>query len=882
MQHVTLRPWLAACFLYVASLLLAAAPANAAWSTNPALNNPVSTSPTRPSSPELAAPDSCGGIIVVWADAENTVGAPTYLYVQRVDAFGQPRWAHDGLPVSPPFTSFSSFGGFDIASDGAGGAYVTWSALVTAAAGRDIFVQHVLSSGIVDPAWPTAGLPVCSVPGDQTFPTMFSNREYRNIVPDGAGGAVIAWSDSRGNPEVAPDLYAQRVSPTGATWWTPDGTPIVTAPGDQSAFVIAPDGSGGIFAAFVNGPGGSRDIAAQRLDGPTGTRQWALGGQPVCTAPSNQVDPAVASEGGHLFVAWEDDRGVSFGDIYAQALALNGTPLWSANGTPVCVSAHNKAFPRIVADGLGGAIVGWRDHDPLGVVDDDHHAQRLDPLGNPLWALNGLALCAAAPGSQGDMEATSDQRNGAIFTWTDARVVPGYDIYAQRVSGAGVMLWGANGTAVTTAANQQTYAAIVSDGAGGADFAWWDQRGVDTDIYAQQVGATGAIGVRAASKDCAPDLCGFAYTDFGDAPENVPAYPSGALGHFPTCTTDTPPGTQEIACGAALSTPPGPTGYVKHVATSNDPTYFGLGCGPSNAQRLAVDTEVDGVVHVAGSPPAVIPSEVSTCSAAVPIMAYESAFGGLWFGADEIAGDGTDAGLAGPVSLVTCSQATLPFKAWSCGTASMTAKLNILVDWNQDGDWNDVAMCGTAASGGTCVPEWAVKNASIVLQPGCNNLNSPQFLVGPNTGGAWMRVTLTATPVSDDFPWAGSAIATTSGGAFAGGETEDYPVTIVSSSAVGPPAPASQVLLAAVSPNPSRDGASVRYALPRAADVRLAIYDLAGRQVRVLESGPQGVGEHATRWDGRDASGAETPAGLYLVKLHVEGRDLTRAMIRLR
>jgi hypothetical protein len=291
---------------------------------------------------------------------------------------------------------------------------------------------------------------------------------------------------------------------------------------------------------------------------------------------------------------------------------------------------------------------------------------------------------------------------------------------------------------------------------------------------------------------------------------------------------------------------------------------------------------VDGVVHVAGGPPAVIPSEASTCSPGVTIMAYESAFGGLWFGTDETASDGIDAGVNGSVVLGTCGLMSVPFKAWSCGPASLPVTLNILVDWNQDGDWNDVVMCGPSGSGGACAPEWAVKNASIVLQPGCNSLVSPQFRVGPNTGGAWMRVTLTAAPVSDDFPWAGSATATNPDSAFAGGETEDYPISIVTSTAVGQPAPADQVLLAAVSPNPTRAGASVRYALPHAADVRLVVYDLAGRQVRVLASGLQGAGEHAVPWDGRDASGAETAAGLYLVKLHVEGRDLTRAMIRLR
>jgi hypothetical protein len=696
---------------------------------------------------------------------------------------------------------------------------------------------------------------------------------------------VIAWKDERVNFELAPDIYAQRVTPTGGTWWTPDGAPVIQAAGDQSTFAMVADGSGGLYVAFEDSHTGSSHVLAQHLDGVSGARLWALGGVQTSTLPGGQLEPAVATEGGRLFVAWTEHAG-SYLDIYAQAYGPGGLPQWAVNGVPVSVSLTLKRNAEIVSDGLGGAIIGWMDSN-IPAVTLDHHVQRLDPSGNPMWAVNGLALVTPTT-VQGEMQATSDQRGGAIFVWGDGRnggFINGSDLYAQRVSDTGLMLWGSGGTAIATASpSDQSEPRIVPDGAGGAVVAWRDLGrlpGPDTDVYAQQVGAAGLIGVRAASKNCAPDFCGFAYTDFGDAPENVPAYPSGSFGHFPTCTADTPPGTQEIACGAAPSTPPGPTGYVKHVATSNDQSYFGLGCGPSNAQRLAVDTEVDGVVHVSGSLPAVIPSEFSTCSPSVTIRTYESAFGGLWFGTDETAGDGTDAGITGPFSLVTCGIANVPFKAWNCGTTSQTATLNILVDWNQDGDWNDVVACGPAGSGGACVPEWAVKNASIVLQPGCNSLVSPHFVAGPDIGGAWMRVTLTANPVSDDFPWAGSATTANAGGAFAGGETEDYPVSIVTSSAVGPSASANQLQLAAVSPNPSRDGASVTYALPRAADVRLAVYDLAGRLVRLLDSGLQGPGMHAARWDGRDASGAETPAGLYLVRLHVEGRDLTRAMIRL-
>src|SRR3989442_14525618 len=56
-------------------------------------------------------------------------------------------------------------------SDGAGGVLIAWSD------GRDttnidIYAQHILRSGAIDPAWPVDGLPLCKAPGSQTEPVI--------------------------------------------------------------------------------------------------------------------------------------------------------------------------------------------------------------------------------------------------------------------------------------------------------------------------------------------------------------------------------------------------------------------------------------------------------------------------------------------------------------------------------------------------------------------------------------------------------------------------------------------------------------------------------------------------------------------------------------
>src|SRR5262245_36502987 len=142
----------------LAAVVLAPTPTYAAWPTDPAVNVPVSAVATRSANPQVATRDSCGGIIVAWEDVDLNASV-TRIYAQRVDAFGQPRWALNGIPVTPPLNMQALF--VRIASDDAGGAFIAWSDQQIAVNARDVYLEHVLASGIVDPAWPVAGLDLC-------------------------------------------------------------------------------------------------------------------------------------------------------------------------------------------------------------------------------------------------------------------------------------------------------------------------------------------------------------------------------------------------------------------------------------------------------------------------------------------------------------------------------------------------------------------------------------------------------------------------------------------------------------------------------------------------------------------------------------------------
>jgi hypothetical protein len=59
------------------------------------------------------------------------------------------------------------------------------------------------------------------------------------------------------------------------------------------------------------------------------------------------------------------------------------------------------------------------------------------------------------------------------------------------------------------------------------------------------------------------------------------------------------------------------------------------------------------------------------------------------------------------------------------------------------------------------------------------------------------------------------------------------------------------------------------YALPRAAQARLSIYDLNGREIAVLVDEWQTAGNKKVRWDGRDQRGERVASGLYFYRLQV-------------
>jgi hypothetical protein len=83
-------------------------------------------------------------------------------------------------------------------------------------------------------------------------------------------------------------------------------------------------------------------------------------------------------------------------------------------------------------------------------------------------------------------------------------------------------------------------------------------------------------------------------------------------------------------------------------------------------------------------------------------------------------------------------------------------------------------------------------------------------------------------------------------------------------------------------PNPFNPTTTIVYDLPVFADVRLAIYDAAGRKIRDLVKASEPPGRHFVTWDGRNSSNKPVATGVYFYRLTAGGKTLTKKMVLIR
>ena len=290
-------------------------------------------------------PDGAGGAFVVWADTRGGFGA-SQIFAQRVASDGTPLWSSNGVQVStsPYYQAIGSMGGhYASVADDSGGFYVGWSDNEPSDS-SNVYVQHITSTGAVSPGWPAYGVRVSLDPN----PTHFQASPV--LTPDGAGGVVLTFRDSR-----FLDIRAQRVDPSGNLLWGPSGLSVTGLNGGVYHATVS-DSSGG----FIFGSVYSTTVYAQRVDA-AGNLLWPVGGVAIGTSNSEKQYLAGVSDCAHgAIFAWSDNRNEpqndynKSGDIYAQNVKADGSLGGSITATLLALAGAEALPDRVVLRWLSG------------------------------------------------------------------------------------------------------------------------------------------------------------------------------------------------------------------------------------------------------------------------------------------------------------------------------------------------------------------------------------------------------------------------------------------------------------------------------------------------------------------------------------------------
>ncbi len=349
--------------------------------------------------------DGVGGAIITWQDRRN---GSYHIYAQRINAVGAVQWIPDGVPICT--TSPSQFVP-TLASDGAGGAIITWEHNRGV---FDVYAQRIDSSGAV--RWTANGVAICTVAGNFD--------RYPVVVSSGIGGAIIAWRDYRTG--ISNVTYAQRIDSSGTVLWTTDGVSL-GGNGNEPPIIVTDSAGGAIVAWGDYRSGTNNDIYAQRIDS-SGTVRWIAGGVSISTAVQDQRTASMVEDGvGGAVLVWKDERNGTESHIYGQRINGSGTVQWTPDGVAVCTVAGNQYVPKIASDASTGVEIAWQDNRNAGGV--GVYVQRLDVSGIPQWTAGGTK----AGSSANPPTIVANGTGGAIIAWPDYRSGTNNDIYAQQV-----------------------------------------------------------------------------------------------------------------------------------------------------------------------------------------------------------------------------------------------------------------------------------------------------------------------------------------------------------------------------------------------------------------------------------------------------------------
>jgi hypothetical protein len=430
------------CLLQPTSLI-------AQWSTDPANNLVVGYGLL----PEIAS-DSAGGCYITY---EQNLAYPRRLMLERLNRYGYKPWGTSRRILS----EFPEQSDAKLTEDGHGGVIVTYTDRMSDSTyAQRLRVQRIDSSGNF--LWGPTGIRVS---------LSETNQGVGEVVSDGAGGCIVAWSNTVNIDTVSEEYHHRinRISSAGVPLWgdsgkfvwnygyQPPGRPLMVGDGRGDCYLMVGDRgvqrfdsqgntywtnsvrvpTGGrilrvdrdgnlyLFGARYIGYNGQMifSIHLQKVD-TSGTLLWDSLGVTLDTLNTNLfLNYGFAHQSGYSYVVWPQNIGGVW-DLRAQLVRNNGTIVFAYGGIPVSQTVSEKVIVGVQPSDSLTSIFVWDDTRPI----DGTYAQKLDSLGRRRWDTSDVLASYSQP-----MKVVTDGNDGFVA------IVSGqnFAVRAQQVNKSG-------------------------------------------------------------------------------------------------------------------------------------------------------------------------------------------------------------------------------------------------------------------------------------------------------------------------------------------------------------------------------------------------------------------------------------------------------------
>lgn len=766
-------------------------------------------------------------------------------------------WPELGIPLPP---SNLDQGQVVSLPDGQGGLFVAWAEIVSGVGGttQAIKMQRIDPDG--NALWGTLGI-VVKTPVQRVVARL-------RIESDGLGGALLAWTEQQAINGADPLVYAQRVSSAGIVLWQSSGVRPQAGTAIQRNIVVTRDGTGGAVVAWQDLRSGSPEVYANRISS-TGSVLWTITGRRVATGLGTVADLHILDYGtGGALVYWNAGTSIQQQQLDGSGNAIFASPATLAlatrdvlqkltvrrapSGRVRIVYQDRNSFDILVFvggfDALGNdewgglelianssaelneatldlaidpasqdLLVAWR-----WFADEEVRYQRLTSAGIARYPFPGRSIDNAA-GSL--VLVTADTSGGAIITWQRDLGALG-QVIAQRVDPSGLFRWGPTGRQVGTALGGRFPRAQVADPAGGAYVLM--SAGSPADAFIQRIEPEHGVHGRpeptiATAADVPGDQGGAIHVAWDRSPLDVD--PQADVSYYSVWRA-----THVLARGAHVvdleDFEPDVAGPVLRRAANG---YYWEYVG----QQIA--TQWPGYAFTV--PTLADSTSVDDALTYVQVVAH-TVDGFTFASAADSARSTDDLAPAAPSPLSASRTGTDPVTLeWSAPAASDLRDFRV---YRALGD--DVAIEPANL--------FATTSDSVLVDTDALPAQSYAYRV------IAVDVHENASPSSNLARVESSATSAPAG-------------TVVS------------LRLDGSHPNPFTGRTLVRFAVPRATDVTIDVFDLAGRRVRSIEARAE-EGSNAVAFDGRDDGGRMLASGTYMYRVRAQGEARSGRFVLLR